>query len=83
MKIMNYIVIKTKKIGKFKIESPINFWVDEFVCLRSKMFAFKCGHERKNKKKELVNFIRKIIILRKIKNVLMEKNMKKNVIKIF
>ena len=34
---------KNKKvIGKFKIETPKNIWIDEFVCLRSKMYAFKC-----------------------------------------
>ena len=32
---------KNKKvIGKFKIETPKNIWIDEFVCLRSKMYAF-------------------------------------------
>ena len=29
-------------IGKFKIETTKNFWIDEFVCLRSKMYSFKC-----------------------------------------
>ena len=44
---------KNKKIiGKFKIETPKNIWIDEFVCLRSKMYAFKCGDDRnKNKLK--------------------------------
>ena len=43
---------KNKKvIGKFKIETPKNFWIDEFVCLRSKMYAFKCGNDSKNKLK--------------------------------
>ena len=29
---------KNKKfIGKFKIETPKNIWIDEFVCLRSKI----------------------------------------------
>ena len=46
---MNYLVIKIKKvIGKFKIETPKNIWIDEFVCLRSKMYAFKCGNDSKN-----------------------------------
>ena len=32
---------KNKKvIGKFKIETPKNIWIDEFICLRSKMYAF-------------------------------------------
>ena len=39
---------KNKKIfGKFKIETPKNIWIDEFICLRSKMYAFKCGDDRK------------------------------------
>ena len=49
---MNYSVIKTKKvIGKFKKETPKNVWIDEFICLRSKMYAFKCGNDSKNKLK--------------------------------
>ena len=43
---------KNKKvIGKLKIETPKNIWIDEFVCLRSKMYAFKCGDDSKNKLK--------------------------------
>ena len=43
---------KNKKvIGKFKIETPKKIWIDEFVCLRSKMYAFKCGDDSKNKLK--------------------------------
>ena len=43
---------KNKKIiGKYKIETPKNIWIDEFVCLRSKMYAFKCGNDSKNKLK--------------------------------
>ena len=38
-------------IGKFKIETPKSIWIDEFVCLRSKMYAFKCGNDSKNKLK--------------------------------
>ena len=41
---------KNKKvIGKFKIEIPKNIWIDEFICLRSKCYAFKCGDDSKNK----------------------------------
>ena len=29
-------------IGKFKIETPKNVFIDEFVCLRSKAHSFKC-----------------------------------------
>ena len=43
---------KNKKIiGKFKIETPKNIWLDEFICLRSKMYSFKCGDNTKNKLK--------------------------------
>ena len=49
---MNYSVKKNKKvIGKFKIEIPKNIWIDEFICLRSKMYAFKCVGDSKNKLK--------------------------------
>ena len=41
---------KNKKvIGKFKFETPKNVWIDEFIALRSKMYAFKCGDDSKNK----------------------------------
>ena len=30
-----------KVIGKFKIETPKNIWIDEVVCLRSKAYSFK------------------------------------------
>ena len=43
---------KNKKvIGKFKIETPINIWIDEFVCLRSKAYSFKCNNNDENKNK--------------------------------
>ena len=41
---------KNKKVvGKFEIETLNNIWIDEFVCLRSKMNAFKCGDDSRNK----------------------------------
>ena len=42
-----------KVISKFKIETPKNIWIDEFIALRSKMFAFRCGDESKNKLKRI------------------------------
>ena len=43
---------KNKKvIGKFKTETPKNISTDEYVCLRSKIYAFKCGGDSKNKLK--------------------------------
>ena len=38
-----------KVIGKFKIETPKNIWIDEFVCLRSKAFPFKCNVNKEKK----------------------------------
>ena len=44
--------MKTKKrVGFFKIETPKNIWIDEYKCLRSKMYWFKCGVDGKNKLK--------------------------------
>ena len=43
---------KNKKvIGKFKIETPKNIWIDEFVCLRSKAYSFKCKDNKEDKNK--------------------------------
>ena len=36
-------------IGKFNTETPKKLWIDEHVCLRSKMYAFKCGDDNKRK----------------------------------
>ena len=45
----NLFSYKNKKvIGKIKIETPKNIWIEEFNCLRSKMNAFKCGNDSKN-----------------------------------
>ena len=38
-------------IGKFKIETPKNIWIDEFVCLRSKAYSFKCKDIKEDKNK--------------------------------
>ena len=43
---------KNKKvIGKFKIETPKNVWIDEFICLRSKIYSFKCKDNTESKNK--------------------------------
>ena len=43
---------KNKKvISKFKIETPKNIIIDEFVCLRSKAYSFKCKNNDENKNK--------------------------------
>ena len=45
---------KNKKVsGKFKTETPKNTCIDEFVCLRSKMFAFNFGAGSKDKLKAI------------------------------
>ena len=44
--------IKNKKVvGKFKIETPEKIWIDECICLRSKMYSFECGVDCENKLK--------------------------------
>ena len=43
---------KNKKVlVKFKIETPKNIFIDEFVALRSKMYAFKCKDKEEDKNK--------------------------------
>ena len=37
-----------KTIGKFKSETPKNNWTDDFVCLRSKAYSFKCENNTEN-----------------------------------
>ena len=34
-----FIKKRKKVLGKFKVETPKNIWIDEFICLRSKMYA--------------------------------------------
>ena len=47
---------KNKKvIGKFKIQTPRKIWIDEFICLRSTMYAFKSGDDSKKKLKGISN----------------------------
>ena len=77
---------KNKKvIGKFKIETPKNNWIDEFVCLRSKAYSFKCkdNDENKSKIKGISKSQSKHINILNLKNitiVCLVKNIKKNVI---
>ena len=43
---------KNKKvIGKFKKETPKNILIDEFACLRSKVYSFQCKNNDENKNK--------------------------------
>ena len=56
-------------MGKFKIKSPANIWIDELVCLRGKMYAFKCGNYSKNNLKGISKSQSKILNLKNIKNI--------------
>ena len=48
---------KNKNVnGKFKIETPKNISIDEFIALRSKMYAFRCGDDSKNRLKGISKF---------------------------
>ena len=40
-----------KVLGKFKIETPKNIFIDELIELRSKMYAFKCKDREEDKNK--------------------------------
>ena len=42
---------KNKKvIGKFKIETPKNVWIDKLIFLRSKAYSFNCKDDYECKK---------------------------------
>ena len=60
---------KNRKIlGKFKIETTKNIWIDEIICLRSKMYAFKSGDDSKNKLKGISKSQSKHIKFEEYKN---------------
>ena len=59
-----------KVIGKFKIETPKNIWIDEFGALRSKCYAFKCGDDTKNNLKDVGKSQSKHIKFEEFKNCL-------------
>ena len=76
--------IKNKKVvGNFQIETPEKFWIDEFVCLRSKVYSFKCGNKFTNKLKVISKSYSKKIKFDDYKKCSDGKNIKKNVIIIF
>ena len=47
---MTCIVLK-KVVGRFKIETPKNVFIDEFISLGNEAFSFKCGSNDTNKMK--------------------------------
>ena len=59
-----------KVISKIKIETPKNILIGEFNCLRSKMYAFKCGIASKIKLKGGCKFHSKIIKFEAYENCL-------------
>ena len=62
---------KNKKvIGKFKIKTPKNIWIDEFLWFRSILDAFKCGDHSKNKLKGISKSQSKHIKFEEYKNCL-------------
>ena len=63
---------KNKRVtGKFKIETPKTIWFDEVVCLRSKMYSFKCGDDNEKNRRVFLNLNQSIINLKNIKIVYM------------
>ena len=36
-----------KVVSIFNLETSKNIWIDQFVCLRSKMSSFRCGDDSK------------------------------------
>ena len=56
-----------KLLGFFKIETPKNIWIDEFICLTSKKYAIKCGNDSKNKLKGISKSQSKHIIFEEYK----------------
>ena len=68
---MNYSVKKNKKVIRFfKIETPKSNCIDEFVCLRSKMYAFKGSNNCKNKLKGVAKSFSKNIKIEEYYNCL-------------
>ena len=59
-----------KVIGKFKKETLKSIWIDEFVVLRSKCYAFECGDDSKGKVKGICKFQTKNLKFVEYKNCL-------------
>ena len=66
-----------KVVGKYKKETPENTWIDEFVCLRSKAYSFKCGNKNTNKLKGISKSYSKNIKFVEQKNCLNGKEYQK------
>ena len=59
-----------KNVCTLRLETPQNVWVDEFVALRSKIYACKCGYDSKNKIKGISKSYSKKIELDDYQNCL-------------
>ena len=57
-------------MGNNQKETPKNSWIDKFVHLRNKMYAFKCGDDSKNNLKCFCKPQSRCIKLDEIKNCL-------------
>ena len=65
--------LKNKKeevVGKFKAQTPKNFWIDEIICSKSKACSFICGNGSKNELKGTSQIQPKIIEFEEINNCL-------------
>ena len=71
--------VNKKVLGKFKIETPKNIFIDEFIALRSKAYSFKCNNnnEDKNKLKGICKSQTKNIKFEEYKNCLFGNEYKK------
>ena len=68
----NHELVSNKKknvIGQLKTDNPENIWIDDFVCVRNGMYAFKCENDIKNKLKGIPESQSKHIKSEIIKNV--------------
>ena len=70
---------KNKKVlGKFKIETPESIWIDEFIALRSKAYAFKCNNKSTNNLKGITRAQAKNIKFEEYYNCLFGKEYQKS-----
>ena len=60
---------KKRLVIKFKLETPKNIWIDEFICLRSEMYQFEGGNIIESKVKGISNSQSKHNKLEEYKNV--------------
>ena len=61
---------KKKLLVNFKIETPEYNWIDEFLVLKSKLYAFKCGNYSENKLKGIYKSQLKHIKFEEYKKIL-------------